>query len=218
MKQKLWATRAYLLLLISVFSMLTIYSSITIHRSSRTVYSPTQEQFESLYQQYTSTLSCPCSQLSVRYSSIIDIQPRFHQLCSSDFIRDDRWLLYFLMIPISGPATTVTFFSQDFRNQPGSNFFHLLQTLCNAASATIRDALVVFNDLQFVSNVPLTNSTFQDQMNLLFGQFQQQVSIRTVVFVTNISLFFSSSSSSSSSSDPGIVPLSVSTYQSDVRR
>ena len=175
-KQKLWATRIYLLLLSIVFSILTIHSLISVQRNSRTIRNPSQEHFESLHSEYASTLSCPCSQLSVRHSSMITIQPRFHQVCSSDFVRDDRWFRYFVAILLNETTTRINLYSQDFRTQSGSSFFLLLRSLCEAAYQIVHDAVTVFNDLQLVSNEPLSNATFQEQISILFDRFEQEVS------------------------------------------
>ena len=175
-KQKLWATRIYFLSLIIAFSILTIHSLISVQRNSRTVQNPSQVQFESLHSEFAPTLSCPCSQLSVRHSSIITIQPSFHQVCSSDFVRVDRWFRYFVAILLSEIDPHISLYSQDFRTRSGSSFFLLLQSICEAAYQIVGTALTAFNDLQLVSNEPLSNVTFQEQTSVLFDQFQQEVS------------------------------------------
>ena len=175
MHHKLWATRIYLILLIAISFILTIYSSATTHRISVSVHNPTRDQFESMYTEYSETLSCPCNQLSVPYASIISIEPIFHQVCSSDFIRNDRWLLYFDMIPYNGTASTFVLYGLDFRSNPGSSFFYSLQALCKFAMSTVSDALSVFNDVQLVSSEPLSTENFQEQTKELIGQFKQQV-------------------------------------------
>ena len=177
MKQQLWATRIYLFLLIIAFSMLTIYSSLDVRRNSVTVHNPSQQQFESLYSKYTSSLSCPCSQLSIRYSSIISIQPRFHQICSSDFVRNDGWLRYFELNTIDESATAPVLLAIDFRGRTGFTFFWLLQNLCKVGNEIVEDALKVFNNIQLVSNEPLSNASFQEQVTRFIEQFEEQVCI-----------------------------------------
>ena len=94
-KQKIWATRIYLLLLIIAFCMLTIHSLILVQGNSRTIQNPSHEQFESLHSKYAPALSCPCSELSVRYSSMITMQPSFHQSLFKWFC--SRWSLASLL-------------------------------------------------------------------------------------------------------------------------
>lgn len=94
-KQKIWATRIYIILLVFGTIILTIYSSIIPHSQTVIINNPSRNQFEAMYEQYSLTLLCPCTQLSTAYSNIMSIHSRFHQICSSDFIRADNWLLYF---------------------------------------------------------------------------------------------------------------------------
>lgn len=175
-KQQRCATRIYLFFLVIAFSILTMYLSLNVHRTSIGVHNPSQEQFQSFYFKYAPTLSCPCSQLSVRYSSIISIEPHFHQVCSSDFIRDDRWFRYFVTIVLNDTTPRINLYSQDFRTRSGSSFFLLLRSLCEAAYQIVHDAVTVFDDLQLISNEPLSNATFQEQVSILFDQFEQEVS------------------------------------------
>ncbi|CAF4128444.1 unnamed protein product [Adineta steineri] len=78
------------------------------------------------------------------------ITPHFHQLCSSDFIRDDRWLLYFQLRSVGATLDTSTIFGNDFRSNPGSNLFTLMKTLCETADTTIINAATVFGTTKLV--------------------------------------------------------------------
>jgi hypothetical protein len=53
---------------------------------NETVKQPTQNVYESLQKKYPDTLQCPCRKISIPYEDFVDIEPRFHQVCSSDFI------------------------------------------------------------------------------------------------------------------------------------
>jgi hypothetical protein len=175
-KQKLWATRICLFLLLIGVAILTIYSSVTTHSISVTVNNPSRSQFEYLFEKYPLTLSCPCTDLSTPYSTIINIQPRYHQICTSDFIQEDKWLLYFNMIPYTyASLQNYSYNSQDFRLDTGSSLFRIMRILCQFANETITNALTVFNDTQFISNEPLSAKTFNTQTSSLIAEFEQQV-------------------------------------------
>ncbi|CAF1223849.1 unnamed protein product [Rotaria sp. Silwood1] len=162
----IYSTRIYILLFIIGILILVFYSSISIRIRINTVYQPSLNKYEQLYTEYPSTLVCPCTRLSVSYSSIIHISPYYHQVCSSDFIKNDGWLLYF-------QGLTGAFYSSDFRLR-GSRIFTILQTLCKLSSETVTNELAVFNDLQFVSGQVLTKNSFDTQTSALIQQFQQQ--------------------------------------------
>ncbi|CAF1609707.1 unnamed protein product, partial [Rotaria sp. Silwood1] len=145
---------------------LVFYSSIAARIRINNVYQPSLNEYERLYTQYSSTLVCPCTHLSVSYSSIMYIKPYYHQVCSSDFIKDNAWLLYFRGLPDNLHAL-------DFRVR-GSRIFTTLQTLCKMSNDTVTNELVVFNNLQFVSSQVLTKNTFNTETSALIQQFQQQ--------------------------------------------
>jgi hypothetical protein len=166
----------YLILLATGVFILAVYSSVTLRTVSVTVYNPSRDQFEQMHVEYPVTLSCPCTRLSMPYSSFMTIQPHFHQVCSSDFIQDNGWLSYFQFFPL--PNTTIPegiFYALDFREPTGQSLFYLMQTLCQLASEMVTNALVVFNDTQFVSAEPLSDDNFDEQTTILIQQFQQQV-------------------------------------------
>ena len=174
-KQKIWSTRLYLLLLLLGTIILSIYSSVASHLQIITIDNPSRNQFEELYEQYSLTLSCPCTQLSTPYSKIMSVQPRFHQICASDFIRDDKWLSYFDLIPISKNLSVYPLYFLDFRLNAGRSLFRIMKALCGFANETVTNALKVFTDTQFVSNDLLTTEYFNQTTSSLINQFTQQV-------------------------------------------
>ena len=164
----IYATRLYLFLLVASIAVLVSYASISVRVQSMTVYQPSLSEYNQLYVQYPLTLVCPCTRLSLPYASIISIKPRYHQVCSSDFIKDDVWILYFNL-----PANII-FSIYDFRSG-GIHMFSILQTLCKMANETVMNELAVFNDTKFVTARVLSSDTFNIQTAILVQQFQQQV-------------------------------------------
>ena len=164
----IYATRLYVFLLAAGIVILVFYASISARVQSITVYHPSLSEYNQLYVQYPLTLVCPCTRLSLPYSSIISIKLRYHQVCSSDFIRDDVWMLYFNL------PTNIIFSIYDFRAE-GIQMFSILQTLCKMANETVMNELAVFNDTQFVTAQVLSSDTFNARTAILVQEFQQQV-------------------------------------------
>lgn len=54
---------------------------------------PSFSQYQYLIRDHSNTLQCSCSHLSIKYQSFLTIKPRYHQICSSEFI-SDRWIEY----------------------------------------------------------------------------------------------------------------------------
>ncbi|UJR29415.1 hypothetical protein I4U23_010627 [Adineta vaga] len=135
---------------------------------------PTHLQFEELHEKYSSTLSCPCEHLSIIYSSIMNIQPRYHQICQSTFIQQDGWLVYWPFESInSSDLNAPSFFGSDFRIT-GQSFFDQLNTFCDLATEMVITSTEVFNRTNFVNAQPLTQDDFNAQTLALFTQFKQQ--------------------------------------------
>ncbi|CAF3763842.1 unnamed protein product [Rotaria sp. Silwood1] len=173
----IYSTRIYIVLLGVGAIIMTVYSTTVQHSMSVIVQNPTLLQFEKLYQQYPSTLSCPCQHLSVMHSSIMTIWPRYHQVCSSTFVQNDGWLKYWPMTLIDANNTNSRDFpSNDFR-VTGQAFFQQLQTFCSLATEILANAVEKFNRTNFVSAKPLAKADFNSQASAIFTQFKQQVSV-----------------------------------------
>jgi hypothetical protein len=97
----------------------------------------------------------------------MSIEPRYHQICSSDFVKNGAWLLY-------NNGITGDLFGLDFRFI-GTGLFRILQTLCEVSSKTVANQLNVFNNTLFVSTQVLSNEIFNIQTSTLIRQFQPQV-------------------------------------------
>jgi len=161
------STRIYVVSLIIGILTLVFYATMSIQIRTVTVYQPSLNKYESLYDIYSSALVCPCTNLSISYGSIMNVQPRYHQVCSSDFVNNDAWLLYY-------PGQRGDFYSLDFRSM-GYALFTLLQTLCIMSNETVTNELTVFNNIQFVSTQVLAKDTFNNQTSALIQQFENQV-------------------------------------------
>ncbi|CAF1508217.1 unnamed protein product [Adineta ricciae] len=163
----LYSTRLYIISYIIGIIVLVFYTSISVQTRSITVDEPSLNEYERLYAKYGRTLICPCRHLSVSYSSIIHLEAEYHQVCSSEFIDDNAWLLYF-------NVTDGSLFFLDFRSQ-GSKLFRILQTLCRLSNETVRNQLRVFSETQFMNAHVVSRDTFNIQTSILIRQLQQQV-------------------------------------------
>ncbi|CAF1269656.1 unnamed protein product [Adineta ricciae] len=170
----IYSTRVYIVLLGIGVIVLAIYSAFIQNLTTITVENPTQSQFEELYQKYPSTLSCPCEQLSMLYSTIMVIEPRYHQICQSTFVRADGWLKYWPLESFNASDPNApAFFGSDYRIT-GEAFFDQLRTFCYVAAEIITTAIEVFNSTNFVSAQPLAEDDFNAQTSSLFTQFKQE--------------------------------------------
>lgn len=106
---------------------------------------------------------CNCLNRLISYKSLISINPRFHSICSSDFVTD-RWLLLISKIE--------AYLSEDWRTRAYGQF-NLLRELCQLANVTINDAIRQFHvESLIISNV-LNENEFEKQINTTLDRFFQ---------------------------------------------
>ncbi|CAF4141794.1 unnamed protein product, partial [Adineta steineri] len=117
------------------------------------------------------------------------VTPHFHQLCSSDFIRDDRWLLYFKSASINttNASTVASLFTGDFRSSSGSNLFTLMKTLCETAKTTVINAAAVFDATKLVNAYPMSYILFENKTTELAQQFQQETQASFQILFSQLS-------------------------------
>ncbi|CAF4057861.1 unnamed protein product [Rotaria sp. Silwood1] len=163
----IYSTRIFILSFIIGVFILVFYSSLSTHIRINTVYQPSMNEYEQLYKRYSSMLTCPCTRLSIPYSSIIYMKPYYHQVCSSDCVKDDKWLLYSLGIyaNING---------RDFRVR-ASTIFTMLQKLCVLSTELVANKPADFNNLQFITPRLIPKYIFDMQTSELMQQFHKQV-------------------------------------------
>ncbi|CAF3342143.1 unnamed protein product [Rotaria sp. Silwood2] len=119
---------------------------------------------------HSSTLNCPCSRFSMSHGRVMSLKPRYHSICSSEFI-EDYWLTYFGDVEID--VHSVRFLSSDFRVS-GQSFFELMRTLCKTSYETIENALTVFRSNRLVTMYALSRSQFDIETMTRLKRFEQQ--------------------------------------------
>ncbi|CAF4268451.1 unnamed protein product, partial [Adineta steineri] len=154
-----YGTRLYIFLLFNSLAVLITLTFLKSSIQSKTILHPTQSQFIQLQQDYPQTLSCPCTEISMNYSTFITIQPHYHQLCSSDLI-SDKWIEYI----VGSISDDGVYYTNDYR-VTGYSQFQLLTMFCQQAQQAIDDALRVFLQTTFISSQVLTQQSFQVQIN-----------------------------------------------------
>ena len=72
------ATRVYLVLLVAILSVLVLFTCLSTRSIVVIVPKPPVETYDRLNAAYSSTLSCPCEQISVPYSSFLSVEYHLH--------------------------------------------------------------------------------------------------------------------------------------------
>ena len=128
------ATRLYLILLVSIFMVLLLYNSLVHETVRMSVEQPTETTYEYLERSFTSSLECPCTQISFTYNSFVRISAQMHQICSSEFIE----LAWIENIFENGNWSKLPM--NEFRIR-GAVFFLVQKTLCDMANRFVNNAV-----------------------------------------------------------------------------
>ncbi|CAF1156191.1 unnamed protein product [Adineta steineri] len=140
-----------------------------------TVTSPSVDQFEHLSDEYPNTIVCPCSQTNIRYDQFMLFNPRYHQVCSSQFV-SQQFISTLFNINMS------RFSPLDFRLMAMSQF-QVLALLCQTAASTINNDLNQFLTQQMVTSRALSREVFEAQVVALVEQMQTTTTANVNDFV-----------------------------------
>ncbi|CAF1607131.1 unnamed protein product, partial [Didymodactylos carnosus] len=137
------STRLYLLTFILLLFIFTFYTTLINRTLIVIIKSPTLKQYETLYEKYSETLTCSCTQISIPYEKFIYLSPIYHQVCSSQFITD-KWFEYI---------------------NDNTNYGISFETLCQSTNQTIQESIIVFYLTQLVNDKLIPEQLFQIQIN-----------------------------------------------------
>ncbi|CAF1307759.1 unnamed protein product [Adineta ricciae] len=159
-----------IVLLLSSFG-IALYVILTEYPHLTTLQNPSLTLYEQLYEDYSDTLQCPCSHISVPYKSFMNVSFILHQVCSSDLVSSD-WLSY---LAVFDPATAISQSSlidgtRDFRTM-GVSYFQFLSTFCSMVQTNIDDAQRVFRNTPFVNDRVLSRSVFNTKTQPIIDSF-----------------------------------------------
>ena len=156
------ATRAFILTLLLSCCILFIYTAAATTLKTTTISNPTLQQYIHFYQQYPDTLTCTCSQLSVKYGSFIQIHYSVHQICSSMYTKDD--------FTTHITPSTSALLRIDFRFS-SRQLFQGLRSICQLAAESIRTNLDQFYSGNYVSAVATPEGLLRSQSEAIVEQF-----------------------------------------------
>lgn len=135
-RRQLLSTRLFLLLFFISLFILTSYTSLRLQLQTVLVEFPTIDQYRSIQQRYPDSIQCPCTHIAIYYGDFVQIQPTFHQVCSSDFVTQ-AW------IDFSFGANYGSIWPIDIRTSL-SAMWQLLRTFCYSAKSILSDFIEDF--------------------------------------------------------------------------
>ena len=169
------ATYVYYILLFFGLGVLLIYNWISYSTVIFRITNPSFTDYQALEQQYArSTINCPCSQLSIRYSTFINLDFRFHSVCTSQFL-SHTYLQGFFQIYSS--LDTLQAKHNAFTLQ-GTIFSHFqgLLVLCNLVVDAVNAARQQYLASSVIAISMIDNNLFEQQTNASLFQLKSALS------------------------------------------
>ncbi|CAF1045166.1 unnamed protein product [Didymodactylos carnosus] len=144
-----------------------IYSSSQNLTQTVKVKRPTLLIYNELEQKYSQTLQCPCSNITVDYQKCVSFQPKYHQICQSDFITM-QWINN-----IGYNLSLLVITNEDDFRQTASVAFQLLSKLCELTQEAVSYQLGIFNSTKFISVNVISKASFESQAENSINIFKQ---------------------------------------------
>ncbi|CAF1436855.1 unnamed protein product [Adineta ricciae] len=171
---------------IRIISLILFTFHISFDKPTKTLSfdTPTQIQYEQLYNNSFYHLQCPCSHISIKYAEFIKFQPTYHQICSSIFVS----LLWRRLGNIWTQKTQCVL--PDFANMARMYFLHLSKH-CQISNETIRDELTRLYDMEYITSGVIHVKQFKSEIESFIENFKIQIQkslkmklniIRSIIF------------------------------------
>jgi hypothetical protein len=167
-RREIISTRLFLILFLISISIISLYTSISIHVQTKVMNFPTQIEYEKLLEKYPNSLQCPCTQISILYDDFAKIKPSFHQVCSSDFVSQE-W------IDFTFGTNTTFIWPMDVRTNM-SAMWQIIAALCKYSNATFTEILSSFVSTQLTSSTILPKNLLETQINIIINLIHQTAS------------------------------------------
>ncbi|UJR38718.1 hypothetical protein I4U23_031383 [Adineta vaga] len=167
-----WATRLHIILFITGLIVLTFYTIFVPQTNTKTFNKPSYNLYNSLKQEYGDQLKCSCSVIASKYNQFTQIEPIFHQICTSSFI-SDQWRTD-VTSRLDGNLSS--YGQRDYRRFLSAHLQYL-QGLCQISIQSIDNSIEQFLTSLFVTTELLSNDDFQTRLNFLIQQKKSAASI-----------------------------------------
>jgi hypothetical protein len=165
------STRFYLVLMLIGVGNIIIFTSISVQTPTKMISMPSQAEYEELVMLNSTALQCPCDHISVPYKHFVTINNTFHQVCASNFVKEN-WLDFLFL-----RGRWNNYDRTDLRGR-GAAYFDFLSELCKISKMTVNNAVEQFLEEIFVSAIVVPQSEFYLYTNVTTNQFKTNTPAR----------------------------------------
>ncbi|CAF1410645.1 unnamed protein product [Adineta steineri] len=160
-----WATRLYIALFICGLSILTVYNLIQPQMMTKTFDKPSFNVYKNLKKLYGDELKCPCSVIASVYSQFIEIEPIFHEICSSPFA-SKQWRTDLT----AGLAANLSIYTRRDYRRFLSAHLQFLEGLCQLSMNAVNNSINQFRTSLLVTSELLSETNFNQTLEALMEQ------------------------------------------------
>ena len=165
-------TRVFIVTMALASTAIGFYSIFAEQNHLITVKRPSFTTYQGLYRDYSSTLACPCSKISMSPYTFLNITFSLRAICTSDMVSPAS-LNYIASLDTNLlPSWTETQFSRDFR-AIGASCFQILATFCSLSKTHVEDARNRFIQSEFINDRLLAPPDFLQQTETLVESLLQ---------------------------------------------
>ncbi|CAF1225930.1 unnamed protein product [Adineta ricciae] len=167
-----WATRLYVILFLSSFIVLTLYTIIQSRTVTTTFIQPSFDTYEILQEIHGNQLKCLCSQIASAYNAFVGITPVFHPICSSEFVQKE-WHMKI----IDGLKLNFSTYSFNDYRRFLSAHLQYLQGLCRISQDSVNNAINELLTSLLVTTELLSQQDFHHRINITIKQSESNAPI-----------------------------------------
>ncbi|CAF3989604.1 unnamed protein product [Adineta steineri] len=169
-----WATRLYLVSFAVGLVILTLHTIIRPQEFTKDFDGPSLDLYTKLFKQYGAQLKCPCSSIASTYNQFMNIEARFHEICSSPFASTEGRLNLTVDVVADLVANLSMYNERDYRRFLSAHL-QFLEGLCQLSDKTVNIFTRQFLSSLFVTNELLSEMNFHQRLNLTIDQSKLNV-------------------------------------------
>ncbi|CAF1242323.1 unnamed protein product [Adineta steineri] len=162
------STKLYFLTMILCLIIFSIRISSEYQPQTIIISNPIKIAFEELNNKSIDDLYCPCNEISIKYSNFLNLNPTYHEICSSIFA-SNMWYNAYEIWNITLPC-----YYPSFANL-ASFYFSLLLTFCQSANETISNGLTQFYSSDYITSEVILENEFNNEILSYIELFQTNI-------------------------------------------
>ncbi|CAF1440439.1 unnamed protein product [Adineta steineri] len=165
-----WATRLYVVLFALGLVILALHTIIRSQEFTKNFDGSSLNLYTKLFKRYGNKLKCPCSSIASPYKRFMNIEARFHEICSSPFASEKGRL----NLTADLVASLSMYDEKDYRRFLSAHL-QFLEGLCQLSDQTVNIFTRQFLSSLFVTNELLSEMNFRKRLDLIIEQSKLNV-------------------------------------------